>query len=290
MDKRIIFTGVLTIIGISSFFIGLKPFGPVLSLLDRYSKIETVVEVEPEPEPEPEPEVKIRKSIQISLSDKSEQILTVLADLKTVQGAVNVLQSVDAKVVFVAVEPLESLSPFNKTLGRISGLCLFIYGILIFEKTLLLVFVSIVLMILIPVCAMIAISTIWKSKNKAIKMHIVVVVSALISLVIFFSLPISLWVSTLLEEKVFSENVNSLVSSIDESKTNAVKMENELRSLRRVGTSITNYVPTAKDISNAVIRDSINYLIFFLILYIIIPVFAVFGLYKITRYCLKMIL
>jgi len=154
----------------------------------------------------------------------------------------------------------------------------------------LLVFVSLVLFILIPVCVIFFISMMWKSKNKAYQPQSVVIVSILISLAIFFALPVSFWASTFLEEKVFSENVNSLIASIDENKANAIKMETELRGLRRVGISITNYVSTAQDISNAVIRDSINYLIFFLILYILIPVFAIFGLYKITKYVVKLIL
>ena len=293
MAKRIIFTILLILIGISSFYTGLKPFGPVLVLQDLNSKTETAVEtekkIEPENEDEADAEEEKKKSIQKSLSDKSEQILTVLSALKIVQGAVNVLQSVDAKVVFVAVNPLESLSPFDKTLGKISSLFLFAYGVLVFEKTLLSVFVSIALMILIPICVIVSISAIWKSKGKAYKTHTVVIVSVLIGLVIFFVLPVSFWVSAFLEEKIFSDNVNSLVSSIDENKANAIKMETELRGLRRVGITITNYVSTAQNISNAVIKDTINYLIFLLILNILIPVFTVFGLYKITKYYVKML-
>lgn len=286
MVKRIIFTALLIIIGVSSFYIGLKPFGPVLAWQDRNSETET------------ETESKTGKSIQKSLTGKSEQILTVWAAVRSVYGAVNVLQSAEAKVVFVAVEPLESLAPFDKTLNRLSNLFLFAYSVLIFEKILLSVFISIAFFILIPVCVIVSISAIWKNKNalsqsslnSVSRAHRIVIAAVLISLVIVFSLPVTLGVSVLLEEKILSDNVSSLVSSMDENEKNALKMESELRGLRRIGVTITNYILTAKNICNAVIKDTINYLMFFMISNILIPVLAIFGLYKITKYSVKMIL
>jgi len=91
-------------------------------------------------------------------------------------------------------------------------------------------------------------------------------------------------------EGALSENINSLVSSINENKEKAVKLESELRALRRVATTIMNNVSNAKAISDAAIKDMINYLIFFMIIYILIPVLAVIGLYKITKYSAKLIL
>jgi len=286
MVKRIIFTALLVIIGVSSFYIGLKPFGPILAWQDRNNRTET------------ETESKTGKSIQESLTGKSEQILTVWAALRSVYGAVNVLQSAEARVVFVAVEPLESLSPFDKTLNRISNLFLFAYGVLVFEKIFLSVFVSIAFFILIPVCVIVSISAIWKNKNMApspnmksgFQAHRIAIVSVLISLVVVFSLPVSLGVSTLLEEKILSDNVDNLVSSMEENEKAALKMESELRGLRRIGVTITDYILTAKKICNAVIKDTINYLMFFMISNILIPALAFFGLYKITKYSAKMIL
>ncbi len=284
MVKRIIFTVLLIIVGISSFYIGLKPFGPILAWQDN-SRTET------------QTESKTGKSIQKSLTEKSEQILTVWAALRSVYGAVNVLQSAEARVVFVAVEPLESLSPFDKTLNRISNLFLFAYGVLVFEKILLSIFISIAFFILIPICVIVSISAIWKNKNAVSQpnskgtfpAHRIAIAAVLISLVIVFSLPVSLGVSTLLEEKILSDNVNNLVFSMGESEKAALKMENELRGLRRIGVTITEYILTAKNISNAAIKDTINYLMFFMLSNILIPALAFFGLYKITKYSVKMI-
>jgi hypothetical protein len=297
MTKQVIFTGVLVVFGILSFIIGLKPFGLMAAWQEKAKKTETEITAEPEVKKEPEPEVKVEKeekpkvdkSIQKSLTNKSEQILEAWAALKTVRGAVNVLQSIDAKTVFVVTNPVESLAPFDKILNNISGLFQFAYGVLIFEKTFLAISVSLIFMILIPLCVLVTISVIWKNKDKK-EPYKIVIASVLISLVVLLAVPVSLKLSAIIEEKALSENVNSLISSMNENKENAVKFESELRGLRRVATTIMNNVSNAKVICDTAIKDMIHYLIFFMIIYILIPLLAVFGLYKITRFSVKMIM
>jgi len=144
-------------------------------------------------------------------------------------------------------------------------------------------------MILIPLCVLITISILWKNKDKK-EPYKIVIVSVLTSLVVLFAVPISLKLSSVIEEKALSGNVNSLVSSINENKENAVKLESELRALRRVATTIMNNVSNAKVICDAAVKDMVNYLTVFIIIYILIPLLAVFGLYKITRFSAKMIM
>ena len=300
MKKQIIFSCVLVIFGVLSFIIGLKPFGLIAAWQEKAKKIETEIAKEVEVKKEPEPEVKkeetvkevkpkVDKSIQKSLTNKSEQIMEVWSVLKTVQGAVNVLHSVDAKAVFVAVNPVESLAPFDKILNNISNTFQFAYGVIIFEKTFLVISISLIFLILIPLCVLIAISIIWKNKDKK-EPYKIVIVSVLTSLVVLFAVPISLKLSAVIEEKALSENIVSLVSSINENKENAVKLESELRGLRRVAATITNSVSKTKEICDTAIKDMIHYLIFFIIIYILIPLLAIFGLYKITRFSAKMIM
>jgi len=269
---------------------------------EKAKKTETETTAEPEVKKEPVPEVKVEKeekvkeekpkvdkSIQKTLTNKSEQLLEVWSVLKTVRGAVNVLQSVDAKTVFVVTNPVESLAPFDKILNNISNTFQFAYGVIIFEKTFLAISVSLIFMILIPLCVLITISIIWKNNSKK-EPYKIAIVSVLISLVVLFAVPISLKLSAVIEEKALSESVNSLVSSIDENKENAVKFESELRGLRRVATTIMNNVSKAKEVCDTAVKDMIHYLIFFMIIYILIPLLAIFGLYKITRFSVKMIM
>jgi len=302
MKKQIIFTAVLALFGISSFVIGLKPFGIIAAWQEKAKKTETEITKETEVKKEVKPEVKVEKeekaeevkpkedkSIQKSLTNKSEQILEVWSALKTIRGTVNVLQSVDAKIIFVVTNPVESLAPFDKILNNISNLLQFAYGVLIFEKTFLAISITLIFMILIPLCVLITISILWRNKDKK-EPYRIVIVSVLISIVVLFATPISLKLSAIIEEKALSENVNGIISSINENKENAVKLENELRGLRRVSAAIVNNVTKTKEISDTAIKDMINYFIFFVIIYILTPVLAVIGLYKITRFSAKIIL
>jgi len=269
MVKRIIFTIVLIIIGLSSFYIGLNPFGLLAAWQDQNSETE--------------------KGIQKSLSVKSEQVFEVWSDIKSIHGAVNVLQSTEVSSIYPVADPLEILVPLEKTLGRISVLFLVVLKILIFEKILLAISIPIVLMIVIPICILISVSIIWKNKDKK-EPHRITISSFLISVVILFAIPGSLLLSTLVEDKILSNNVNGIVSSISENEENAAAMESELRGLRRVSVTIMNYVTSARDICNAVINDMVKFLVIFLMINILLPVFAVLGIYKITKYYSKMIL
>jgi hypothetical protein len=296
MTKRIIFTGILALFGVSSFIIGLKPFGLMAAWQGKAKKTETEITEEAKPEVKVEKEEivveekpKVDKSIQKLLTNKSEQILEVWSALKTVRSAVNVLQSVDAKAVFVVTNPVESIAPFDKMLNSLSRLFLFAYGVIVFEKTFLAISVSLIFMILIPLCVLITISIIWKNKDKK-EPHKIVIVSVLISLVVLFAVPVSLKISAIIEEKALSENINSLVSSINENRENAVKLESELRALRRVATTIMNNVSNAKVICDTAIKDMNNYLMIFMIIHVLIPLLVVFGLYKITRFSIKMVM
>jgi uncharacterized protein YebE (UPF0316 family) len=292
MVNKILFTFLLILICAGSFFIGLKPMGPI-ALWQVQFNLEEVVEIDAETDTDTEIESKENKGkiidIQRILSDKSQQIMDVWFNVKLVRDVVNTLQSADARAVFVAVDPLEALAPFDKSLGRMSGLLLFMYGFLIFEKTLLAIFIAATFMILIPLCALYTISIIWNKKNQY-KIHKVVIVFTLICFVMPIALPISLGLPAILEEKVLSSSIDNIITSVDESGERALKMDSDLRGLRRIGVSIVNNITIAKELSGDVIRNSINYFIIFLMINLLLPVILIFGCYKIIRYSSKLIL
>ena len=289
MGKCIIFTILLVVIGAGSFYIGLRPFGPLASWQEQNPVAASEEVDETESGRQTESNGKNPINIQKSLSDKSEQILNIWTGVKSIRDAVNVLQSADARAVFIAVDPLKALEPFDKSLGRISGLLLFMYGFLVFEKMLLAISVSAFFLILIPICMLVTVSIIWK-KRKLAGGHRIFIVSVLLCLIIVFVLPISMGLPIIIEEKALSSNINSIVYSVDENNKNAVKMDSELRGLRRVGVSIINYIAAAKEICNDAVKDALNYFIIFLAVYILLPALCIFGLYKITSYYFNIIL
>jgi hypothetical protein len=268
--------------------------GPIALWQNQFG-IEEEIEIEIDIDIDADAEIKPKSNkwriidIQRLLADKSQQIMDVWFNVKLVRDAVNTLQSADARAVFIAVDPLEALAPFDKSLDRISGLLLFMYGFLIFEKTLLAIFIAATFMILIPICALITISIIWNKKNQ-FKIHKVVIVFVLICFVMPFALPISFGLPVILEEKVLSSSIDNIIISVDESGERALRMDSELRGLRRIGVTIINNISAAKDLCGDVISNTINYFIIFLMINIMLPVMSIFGLYKIIRYSSKLIL
>jgi hypothetical protein len=133
------------------------------------------------------------------------------------------------------------------------------------------------------------VSIIWNKKNQY-KIYKVVIVFVLICFVLPVALPISFGLPAILEEKVLSSSIDNIIASVDESGERALKMDSELRGLRRIGLTIMNNISTAKDLSGDIIRNTINYFIIFLMINILIPVISIFGLYRIIRYSSKLIL
>jgi hypothetical protein len=232
------------------------------------------------------------KSMQKSLTEKSMQIARVWAVLRIVNGVINVLQSAEIGGSFfveASVNPLEFLSPLDNTLDKISNLLLWALGAILIEKLLLAISGPIVFMIVIPACALISAVSIWIFKDKA-KIQKIAIVSMLISAVVPFIIPLSFQLSIVIEKNLFTNNVNSIISSIDENGKAAGDIENEISGLKKMGTSIVKFMSTAKDLGNAIIQDMINYVIIFIITNVIIPILTVFGLFGITKYFAKIIM
>jgi len=301
MAKRIIFTVILLIIGGGAFFLGVYTFGvanpsqdqdvlpaekdgddidapvirnkgPVLSLLF--------------------PDMEAEKGVQKELTEKSREVLGVWAVLKVINGVINVLQSAQVGGSFfveASINPLQFLSPVDNVLDKLSNILLWALSAIIFEKILLAISGYIVFLIVIPLCALVSIITLWTSKEKS-KVHKIIIVSVLISLIIPFAIPISFQVSTLLENKILTNNVGSLLESIQEKNKTAAGMEKDVTGLTRIGRNIINYMTNAKNLGNALIEDIINYFILFVFTNIVIPILTIIGLFFLVRYFAKLIL
>jgi len=303
MRKRVIFTVVLVVVGVGSIIFG--------SMLFRYD-VPKSQDSQTEKKDEKEAPVKKRKSpvvsflipdveakddessnsVQKTLTEKSRQVLSVWATLKVINGVVNVLQSAQVGGSFfveASINPLEILAPIDNILDKISNLLLWAFGAIIFEKILLSISGYMAFLVVIPICVIVSIITLWTYKEKN-KVHKIVVVSVLISLIIPFAIPLSFQISTIMEKKILSNSVKNVVSSIEEKNKAAESMEKEITGLRRIGKSIIGYMSNVKNLSNALIEDMINYLIIFIFTNLVIPLLTIFGLYFLTKYFAKLIL
>jgi hypothetical protein len=300
MIKQYILIFLLIIICVFSIYIGLKPFGPIAAWQNTGDKAEAVEEpaakkAETKAEDDEDCDKKKKsvsiswKSIHQSLNEKTDQFMKVWGTQKSVQGNVNILYTTDVRAVYPAANPLEILAPTNTMLNKISTLFRWALTVLIFEKTLLAVSVPIVFLILIPICILISIYRLWAYRDKK-NLHKIVIVSALICVIVSLAVPISLKMSTFVDEKVLSGSVNKVISSTEETEENAKKFNSDLRRFRRTEASINSYLSTSNDLSNAAVKDSINYLVIFLLVYILIPVLIFIVLYKLTRFSIKQIM
>jgi len=232
------------------------------------------------------------KGIQKALTEKSKQVAAVWGTLKVVNGVINVLQSIQvggSAIVEASANPMEFLSPIDNVLDRISDMLLWAFAAIIFEKILLAISGYLVFLIIIPICVIISIVTIWTSNDKS-KITKVIIVSVLINLIIIFAIPISFYLSSFIEKEVLTHHLNTVLTSINTKGNTAAKMEKELTGLRRIGSAITSYLTTAKNLGSALVEDMVNYFIIFLFTSIIMPILTIFGLFFLARYLAKIIL
>jgi len=309
MLKKIIFTVVIVLIAAGSFLFGIFTFGSspdtgniavtasgteagednqLTEEIDNFTDIKQRGPVVSFLLPDVNAEVGIQKD----LTKKSREVLGVWATLKVINGVINILQSAQIGGSFfveASINPLEFLSPVDNVLDKLSDMLLWAFAAILFEKILLAISGYIVFLIVIPVCAIITVITLWTYKEKQ-KVHRVIIVSLIISLIIPLAIPVSFQLSSLMENKLLTNNVERVLASINEKGETAGEMENEVTGLRRVGNSIMAFMNTAKDLGNALIEDMINYFIIFIFTNIVIPIITILGLFLLTKYLAKLIL
>lgn len=265
MKKKIIFTALLITIGFLSFW-------PVADMQSGNSAVEN--------------------GIQYSLSEKSRKILNVWAVLKVVNGVINVLQSAEIGGSFfveASVNPLEFLSPVDNILDKLSDLLLWALGAVVMEKLILSISGLVVFKVIIPVCALLCVVTIWLQKEKT-KLNRIIPVFVLLGLSISGAVPLSFWASSIIESKLFTGRVSNLIAEINDTGKDAEAMEGEVTGLKKIGKSILSFMTNAKSLADAIIEDMVDFVIIFLLTTIVIPILTVWGIIGVTKYFVKLLL
>lgn len=294
MVKRIICTVILVIIGVFYSCMSVKPVGPFATLQEQDVQAQTGT-VGSGGKTGSQEGGKLRalldklipKRIQLSLTEKSNQILKAWTGQQSVHGVINVLQTADFGAL--SVKPGESLAPYDRTHKIFSFMFMIALGVIVFGKTLLSISIPVVCAVLIPIFIIYNIVALWKTKDVK-GAHRIVIAAFVTSILITFAVPVVLKVSILLDDIVFSKHVNEIVVSLEDSQKSAGRIDADLRSGRRSSAAIQNHIVNTKKLSNTVVNDSFSYLLVFAILYILIPVFSGIGLYKFTRFLSKKIL
>jgi len=228
------------------------------------------------------PDIDTDRGIQKSLTQKLAEISNVWDVIKTSSSIINFIQSAHP-------ESRDSLIPINNTMEKMSGSLFWIYSAIGFIKYLLLISSRIILIIVIPVFIIISVISILTNKGR-IKTYKLIIKTILVTLIILFTIPVSLQLSIFAEKAILSDNINNLVTSIEEKGEIALEMENEIADTRRQNSPVISYMENTKELSNALIQDIMNYRIIFIFTYIIFPVLIIFGIIILTRFFVKNIL
>jgi hypothetical protein len=239
-------------------------------------------------------EVGYEKAVQESLNRKSHQILDVWEVVKTMNGVINVLQSAQVKSKYFSetsvINPVEFLAPVHNVLNKISGMFLVAYFVIIFQKMLLALPIFLVIILIIPICALITIIMLWTYKDR-VKLYKILIASVLSALLIPFAIQLSINTSSLLGNKVMAKNINALVTTITEENGKAASaMEDDIVRSRKTGHSIIKYMDRVKTLSETIIENVMDYIIIFLFIFVVIPILILLLILFLAIYGVRLIL
>jgi len=226
------------------------------------------------------PDIDAERGIQKSLDDKSGQVLNVWESLKLANGVINILMS-------AGTGNSESLYPVDNILKKLSNKLSFAFSVLLFSKLLLMVSNYMIFLVVIPACSLIIIILLWTCKERK-RLPGLVFTVVLSGLTVLFAVPLAFELSSLLDNKLLSQNVNTLVSSIDENGKTAAGMERSAAASGRQGN--INQIINARELGSSIIEDVNNYYIIFLFVYLIIPVLFITGLIFLIKYIVGLVL
>jgi len=239
-------------------------------------------------------EVDYEKAVRASLDRKSHQILDVWGVVKTMDGVINVLQSAQVKSKYFpeasVIHPVEFLAPIDSILGKISGMFLVAYSVIVFQKMLLSLPILLVLILIIPIGALITIIILWTYKDKT-KLFKIAIASALCTLLVPFAIQSSINMASLLGNKIMAKNINALVKTItEENGKAAIAMEHDIIRSGKTGHSIVKYMDSVKTLSETIIENVVDYIVIFLFIFVVIPILILLLILFLAKYGVKLVL
>ena len=228
------------------------------------------------------PDLKADKGLQKALIGKSDQVLSVWESLKMAKGVVSIL--LEAKAAGT-----ESLSPSNEVMGKLSNCLSWAFSLMLFWKILLTISSYMIFLVVIPVCAIIIVVLIWTCKDRKMVPKLIIT-TALVSVLLTFTIPLALQLSSIIDSKLLGSNVDTLVASITAKGKTAETMDRNVSAARRQSGSIVSYIANAKSLSNDMIQDVINYYMIFLFVFLFIPLVLIILIIFLARHFIKLIL
>ncbi|MDR0322789.1 MAG: hypothetical protein LBI28_14945 [Treponema sp.] len=234
--------------------------------------------------------------LQKQLTEKLTKVAVVWATVKVVSGVISVVKTIQVEGsipvvggLAVSAQPLGWADVIDNILDKISTLLLWAMGAITIEKLLLAVSVWVSLKIVIPLCAVFVVITIWYKKYQEQLKRIIAGI-IIIGLSISLAIPLSLGLSNVIETSILSSQINKTMNEL-EGQSREIEKEGDVDTslLRQIGASIANFFSGLKQKFDSFIENTINYIMCFIVTSLLIPVITLFGLKYLVGVTLRFI-
>ncbi|GHU89094.1 hypothetical protein FACS189476_07400 [Spirochaetia bacterium] len=238
------------------------------------------------------------RGLQDRLTQKTAQIFIVWGITRGASGLISLLQSFEVGVtigVAGSLNPLEFLAPVDNVLDKVSDVCLYAIGAVMIEKFLLALSGWLAFQIIIPVCMLLCILSLWigKYKKSVIK---IIAGFGIIGVSVFSAVPLSLELSSIIEKKVFEKEIDRKMNEINlknsdiENMQGSIEIEKPASAAMKMVNSVKAFFTDARDLAASLVSDVLNYITMFIVTNIIIPLLTIIGLGFITKYIFNLLL
>jgi hypothetical protein len=240
--------------------------------------------------------------LQGRLTEKFVQVGKVWAATKVVSGVVSVLATIQLEITpfgfGTSVNPLGWTAAIDNVLDQLSLACLWAMGAITVEKVFLALSFWAALKIIAPLCVLLCIISLWWWQGAfRDKIKKALVNFAVVTFAVCFAVPLSLGVSLLIEESLLSAELEKKLEAIHAGSGEASSMVEEktddkgfsvIDTIKNISSSIARFISDSKGVFDAYIQDAVNYLMYFLITNIFLPILTIFGLWRMARYLLSL--
>ncbi|MDR1626218.1 MAG: hypothetical protein LBT33_06720 [Spirochaetia bacterium] len=239
--------------------------------------------------------------LQEKLTEKFVQVGKVWAATKVVSGVVSVLATIQIEITpfgfGTSVSPLGWTTAVDNVLDQLSLACLWAMGAITVEKILLALSLWAALKIIVPLCALLCLLGLWWPGAFRYKIKKALPRFAITAFAACFAIPLSLGLSALVEESLLSNEVEKKLEAINAGSGEAGSMVQEktdatgfsvIETIKGISSSIARFVSEGKSVFDAYIQDALNYLMYFAVANILLPILTIFGLWRLSRHVLAL--
>ena len=235
---------------------------------------------------------------QEQINKRLAQVMGVWGGIKIASGFISFIQTIQIEGsipvvggLAVSAQPLGWAEVVDNTLDKVSNILLWAAGALVVQKILLGISIWVSLRILIPLCALIIIAVIW-NKRYAGQLKKIIAGLIIITAGICGAVPLSLELSNAIESSILYSYINENVSGIDDTADELERsgaQANDISWLRRLGAGIVSFFDSIIDHFWNIINRTINYIMCFIVVNILIPIGTLFFLKYMVSSTLKYI-